>query len=213
VLSYLCFVSAAMVPLQVENKMKIEIKNRFTGAVIFSHEQECNSILITLKLAISSDANLYGADLRGANLRDANLYGADLRGANLRDANLYGADLRGANLRGADLRGANLRGADLRGADLYGANLRGANLRGADLYGANLYGEKLTKNPLFILNLEWDVTITTQHLRIGCQLHLISDWKSFDDAAIKSMAGSAAKFWTKYKTAIIALCDAHCEGE
>ena len=53
--------------------------------------------------------------------------------ANLYEANLYGADLRGADLYGADLRGAILYGADLRGADLYGADLRGANLYGADL--------------------------------------------------------------------------------
>ena len=41
-----------------------------------------------------------------ANLYEANLYGADLRGANLYEANLYEADLRGANLYEADLRGA-----------------------------------------------------------------------------------------------------------
>ncbi|EIP4480510.1 pentapeptide repeat-containing protein [Salmonella enterica] len=58
-----------------------------------------------------------------ANLCDANLCGADLRGANLCDA----------NLRGADLRGANLCDTNLRGADLYGADLRDANLCGADL--------------------------------------------------------------------------------
>ena len=51
--------------------------------------------------------------------------------ANLYEANLYGADLRGADLYGADLRGANLYGADLRGANLYGADLRWADLRGA----------------------------------------------------------------------------------
>jgi uncharacterized protein YjbI with pentapeptide repeats len=88
-------------------------------------------------------ANLYGADLRGADLRGANLEGADLRGAYLRGANLEGADLEGANLRGANLRGANLRGANLRGANLYGADLRGADLRGAYLRGANLEGADL----------------------------------------------------------------------
>jgi len=146
--------------------MKIEIKNRFTGSVIFSHEQEGNSIKITLKAAISSGADLREADLCGANLRDANL----------------------------------------RGADLCGANLCGANL-----CDANLYGDRLTKNPLFILNLIWDVTITTTFLRIGCQVHLISDWKSFDDEKITEMSSSALKFWKRYKRSIIALCDAHCE--
>lgn len=56
------------------------------------------------------------------------LYGADLYDANLRGADLRGADLYGANLRGADLCGADLRDANLRGADLYGADLRDANL-------------------------------------------------------------------------------------
>jgi len=181
--------------------MKIEIKNRFTGSVIFSHEQENNSILITLKLAISSDADLYGANLSGADLSGADLYGANLYGANLSGADLYGANLYGANLSGANLSGADLSGADLSGADLYGANLS----------GANLYGEKLTKTPLFVLNLEWDVTITTRHLRIGCQVHLISEWKLFDDKKIKSMSDSALEFWSKYKSAVIALCDAHAE--
>ena len=87
-------------------------------------------------------ADLYGANLRGADLRDADLYGANLSGANLRDADLYGANLRGANLYGANLRGADLRDADLRDANLYGANLRGADLYGANLRGADLYGAK-----------------------------------------------------------------------
>ena len=194
--------------------MKIEIKSRFTGEVLFSHEAEKNSIKITLKAALSADADLRGADLYdanlyGANLRGANLRGANLRGADLRGADLYGANLFGANLRDADLYGANLRGANLRGADLYDANLYGADLYGANLYGANLYGYKLTKTPLFLYNLEWDVTITTTFLRIGCQVHPISDWASFDDDRISEMSSSALTFWRKYKSAIMALCEAH----
>ena len=46
-------------------------------------------------------------------------------------ANLYGANLSGADLRSANLSGANLYGADLSGADLYGADLRSADLYGA----------------------------------------------------------------------------------
>ncbi len=154
--------------------MKIEIKSRFTGEVLFAHEAEENSIKITLKAALQAGSNLYGADLRGANL--------------------YGADLRGADLRGADLRCADLRCADL---------------RGANLYDANLYGDKLTKTPLFLYNLKWDVTITTTFLRIGCQVHLISDWASFSDDRISEMSSGAFEFWRKYKSVIIALCEAH----
>ena len=84
-------------------KIKIEIKNRFTGSVLFEYEKEDNTIKDTVVEAVERDANLGDAYLGGANLRDADL----------RDANLGDADLRGANLRGAYLRGANLRGAYL----------------------------------------------------------------------------------------------------
>ena len=105
-----------------------------------------------------SEANLRGADLRGANLiaanlSEANLRGADLRGADLSEANLSEANLSGANLRGADLSEANLRGTDLRGANLSEANLRWANLRGADLRGADLSEANLSEANLSGANL------------------------------------------------------------
>ena len=90
--------------------MMIDIKNRYTGAVLRVVEAEM----------------LAGADLVGAYLYGANLYGTNLRGADLGGAKLSDADLRGTNLSGADLRGANLTGADLRGADLTDAKLDGA---------------------------------------------------------------------------------------
>jgi hypothetical protein len=96
--------------------MLFEIKNRFSGEVIFKLETE--SIKLCLIAAVKS-----GADLSGANLYGANLSGANLYGANLSRADLSRADLSGANLSRADLSRA-----DLSGANLYGANLSGANL-------------------------------------------------------------------------------------
>ena len=116
----------------MSKQIKIEIKNRWTGNILFEYLSENNTIKKTVSEAIKSEANL-----RRANLRGADLCGADLRGADLRRANLRGADLRRANLCGADLYGA-----DLCGADLCGANLCGADLCGADLCGANLCGAK-----------------------------------------------------------------------
>ena len=81
---------------------------------------------------------LFGANLKGANLRRANLKGADLRKANLERADLIGANLKKTDLRRANLIGANLEGADLRRANLEGAALRRANLERADLIEANL---------------------------------------------------------------------------
>ena len=73
--------------------MKIEIKNRFNDAVIFSHEQENNSIKITVDIAVSLRADLSYANLIDASLRVANLRDATLRGANLSYADLIDACL------------------------------------------------------------------------------------------------------------------------
>ena len=142
----------------MNKEIKISIKNRWTGSILFEYSSVDNTLAKTVLEALKGGANLRGADLRGADLRGANLYGANLRGADLYGADLYGAnlheadlyeadlyeaDLYGANLRGANLRGANLREADLYEANLYGANLRGADLRGANLRGANLRGADL----------------------------------------------------------------------
>ena len=61
-------------------KIKIQIKNRWTGSVMFKYEKEGNTIKDTLIEAVKRGADLEGADLVGANLG-----GADLRGADLED--------------------------------------------------------------------------------------------------------------------------------
>ena len=94
----------------MNKEIKISIKNRWTGSILFEYSSVDNTLAKTVTEALKGDANL-----RGANLRGANLCGADLCGANLRGAYLCDADLRGANLRDANLRGAYLCDADLRG--------------------------------------------------------------------------------------------------
>ena len=100
----------------MNKEIKISIKNRWTGSILFEYSSVDNTLAKTVTEALKGNANLRGADLCGANLR--------------------GATLCGATLCGADLRGADLRDADLCDADLCDANLRGANLRGANLCGA-----------------------------------------------------------------------------
>ena len=75
---------------------KIEIKNRWTGSVLFRHEKENNTLKDTVEQAVKEGAHLGGANLEGANLGGANLEGAYLEGAHLRGAYLGGAHLRGA---------------------------------------------------------------------------------------------------------------------
>ena len=175
-----------------------EIKNRFSGEVLFSCEipDGMGSGMIDRHLvesAIQSDANLHDA-----NLRFANLHGADLR-----FANLHGANLHGANLHGADLRDANLRFVNLHGANLHGADLRFANLNNADLHGA--------KNAALLINgMHWDVIIDgIGNMQIGCQFHSIEGWKGFSDALINKMDENALDFWNKNKAMLLSICDSY----
>ena len=82
--------------MESTKQIKIEIRNRWTGSVVFEYTKEENTITETVLEAIRRGADLGGANLCGAYLRGADLCGADLRDADLRGANLCGADLRGA---------------------------------------------------------------------------------------------------------------------
>ena len=80
----------------------IQIKHRYTGAVLYEHEptdeQQASGLAMraAIEAAFKCNANLRGADLSGANLSDTNLSGANLRGANLSGADLIGIRLWGA---------------------------------------------------------------------------------------------------------------------
>ena len=157
--------------MESTKQIKIEIRNRWTGSVVFEYTKEGNTITETVLDAIRRGANLRDANLRDANLRCANLSGANLRDADLRGANLCGANLCDADLRDANLCGANLCDANLRDADLRCANLRGADLRCANLCGANLYGADLRDADLRCANL-YDANLRGANLRDakGCYL-------------------------------------------
>ena len=77
--------------------MKFEIKSRWTGAVIFTADIDCDdgaSHGIQLGLAVKVAVKA-GADLARAYLADADLAGANMARAYLADADLAGADLNG----------------------------------------------------------------------------------------------------------------------
>ena len=170
----------------------IQIRHLITDAVLF----ECEA----------PDDLHSGLHMRHA-LEKAVEAHANLRGAYLHDANLRGANLSGADLSYAYLSGANLSGADLSGANLSGANLSGAYLSGDNLRGAS-FGEGVTaeQGVLQLIGLRWDVIIFDAHMRIGCQMHPLSDWASFDDRRIAEMDGvHALRFWRQHKSALLTL--------
>ena len=59
------------------SKVKFEIKNRWTGSVLFEYEKENNTLKDTVEKAIEERADLRGAYLERADLRGAYLYVSD----------------------------------------------------------------------------------------------------------------------------------------
>lgn len=55
----------------MSEQIKIEIKNRWTGNILFEYLSENNTIQKTVSEAIKSGADLRDADLRGSYLSDA----------------------------------------------------------------------------------------------------------------------------------------------
>ena len=161
--------------------MKIEIKNRYSGEVLFSYECDNNTLRKTIIQAIQSNADLRNADLRNADLSDANLSDANLSDANLSDANLRNADLSDANLSDANLRNANLWNADLSDANLWNANLSDANLWNANLRNADLSDAQNPSNAKCVpMYCKWSHGITNNNLiHIGCEKRTIEEWDIF----------------------------------
>ena len=87
-------------------KIKLQIKNRWTGILIFEYEKENNTIKDAVLEALRVGADLSNADLSNADLSNAYLRNADLRNADLRNADLSNAYLRNADLSNADLSNA-----------------------------------------------------------------------------------------------------------
>ena len=86
--------------------------------------------------------------------------------------------------------------ADLSSADLSSANLRSADLRFADLSSAA--GELTHIKSIFVET--YPIVYTSEHLQIGCEKHLISEWREFDDKRILKMDGDKAlNFWSNFK--------------
>jgi len=199
-------------------KVKIEIKNRFTGKVLFEFETENNTIQKTVEEAIKSGCDLSGCDLsfsnlRGCNLSFSNLSGCDLSFSDLRGCNLSGCDLSFSDLRGCNLRGCNLSFSNLRGCDLSGCDLRGCDLSGCDLRGCDLSGKTIKTAAVFTglytyIVIPYITEDNEKRIKLGCHDRLLSEWESDfwnnndefpNDGSIKSesrlMAFKSAKMW------------------
>lgn len=178
------------------------------GKVLFEHEAETQRGIV--ELAIMNGVSLYEANLRnwdlgGLFLGGVNLKSACLRGTYLRGAYLEGVDLTDVDLRNANLSGADMRGAILKRADLRMAHMEGVNLRGAKFEDTKMFEEIINKAPLQLMGCIWDVILTGNTMKIGCQVHSYEEWSEFNSDQIEAMSVNAQEFWEQNKEVLLTL--------
>ena len=92
-------------------------------------------------------------------------------------------------------------------ANLDGARLVGARWGAGATYG---HGTPITRAPIIITGLHWSVLIFDSHMKIGCELHSLTDWDRFSDRRIAQMDGRAAlNFWRANKVPLLAMARAN----
>jgi hypothetical protein len=181
-----------------------KILNRFTNVIMFEDKN-----LNIIDLCVKFKKNLFRANLSHVNLSGANLSGANLSDTNLSHANLSGANLSDINLLDANLSDTNLSGANLSDTNLSHANLSGVNLSGADLSGADLFSTTGNKKQIKSMQIEkYSICYTVDKLQIGCENHLIDEWRKFTDEDIREMDGNDGLHWRhKWKEIIFKIIE------
>ena len=66
----------------------------------------------------------------------------------------------------------------------------------------SIFGKKTTQYANISIE-NYNVVLTTEFIKIGCQLHNVEEWVNFEDRQIKAMDIGALEWWSKWKNFII----------
>jgi len=82
----------------------------------------------------------------------------------------------------------------------------------AKVYGnARVFGDKITKqSDIYNItsNAQYNITITPNFIKIGCEFHKKTEWWKFTNKEILEMDGKEAlKFWKKWKPILKGICN------
>ncbi|NCC53534.1 MAG: hypothetical protein EOM20_20305 [Spartobacteria bacterium] len=99
-------------------------------------------------------------------------------------------------------------GVNLAESNLTGVNLARACLTGVNLTGVKAYGYTFNRAPIQLYD-RYSIEIWDGFMKVGCEVHLLSEWHGFDDRRILEMDGKGAlEWWQKWKPALFALAEA-----
>ena len=82
----------------------------------------------------------------------------------------------------------------------------------AQVFGTARVSEnaRVSITPINLIGLRYGITITDEHIKIGCEQHTKAEWEEFTDAEIKVMEEpTSLPFWEQYRSLILALAKSH----
>lgn len=137
------------------------------------------------------------AEMSHVSIRGVNYTGARFNSASLRHADLSDVVLKGTSLYDVDAHGLSAKGC----AFLCLVDTKASDIRGLD--AAMFYRCVSDKEIIRTMHgLRWPVNVWGNRMSIGCQMHTLEAWYSFDDATINAMHGEALSWWTTHKAFI-----------
>jgi len=171
-----------------------KIKHRFTKEVLF--QKKCESFKECVEAACACDINLSCSDLSCCALYYSNFI----------VTNFTECDFRYSNFKYVNFALCNFTDCNLTGCDFSWCNFNHSIFKDTIITDA---GDVINKIPTQITGFKWPVTIFEHHMKIGCEIHRISDWKAFDDKRINEMNLGALDFWKKNKQFLLSACAAN----
>jgi len=93
-------------------------------------------------------------------------------------------------------------------SDVYGKAHLSGNARASDR--AHLSGNMhATRDVIYISGLQWPVTISDNHIKIGHEVHTIDEWAKLSDKKIAAIGPGTLDFWERWKHVIMAAAIEH----
>ena len=122
------------------------------------------------------------------------------------DAVIKGGVIKGGEIWGGEIRGGEIRGGVIRGGVIRGGEIRGGEIRGGVIWGGEIRGGVIKITPIFLAGLRWDITVTSEHMTIGCQHFTHKEWEGFTRVEITPMASKAWDWWKENKAMLFNFC-------
>lgn len=155
-----------------------------------------------------SNADIYGADFTNAKLCGSRFTRTTIHWSQFAAANLALSDLHNSYASVCNFQSANLTDTHLDEMTMTAVNLQHSRMHGIRITRSQFNPCTRQTAPIMQCVLgQWQVTVTSQETRIGCQLHKHEAWLNAEDQWIADMDKEALAWWKRYRNIVVAMIE------